>query len=321
MLHVVLLAGWLIVAQGNPIVPSPPVTTQTHVDVTVSAPSPDPQVVADTFTQGSESVLITVIVPPPVSIANDFLGLPNIWTQTPDEWSWNNPALRQLADAMRIAALALMGIAIFAAGLRHALNAGTNYGRLALGLLMSAGNLVWWQWGVQMNNALCTSLAGGDLVSIMRPHLQVLTQPNPGALTPEQIVTLVMMLIAAVVTILVGFALVMRLALLDVLLVVGPLLLITAATEDSNFIAQHYMKLSVAVLFSQVAIVVGFRVAGVLAGLGNGSVVSTLLAIAVLFVVKDLPKTLIAGYATAGSSGTGSAGWMLLMARRLVMRG
>ena len=319
---VLVAIGLLIAQEGNPIITTPPApggaqNVTVHNEITVTAPPPDPQIIADASVQSSESILMTVVAPPPVQFANDLLGLPDVWRTTPDDMTWNNPNIRSLAELLRNVALGLVALAIFAAGAQHALGQGMNYGRLVFGVVLSFGNLVWWEIGIRLNNAINTSIGAPDLPSLIKPHLEMPPQ-SIGLMPSGELTTLVLLIVYAIVALLLIFSLLFRLGLIDILIAVGSLALLCYATEQSEFLAQHYTRLSVGLLFGQVLVVLGLRVASVLATLGGSGIIGTLLSIVVLLLIRDLPKTLIAGGGAGQERGHGMAAAAIMLIRRRV---
>lgn len=299
-------------AQGNPIVPPAPqpAPVTVHNEITVEAPPPDPQAIADASVQSSQAILTTVVAPPPLAWANDLLGLPDIWRTTPPELSYNHPAVRDLAGVLLGAALSLLALAIFATGAGYALGQEASFGRIAFAVVASIGNLAWWQIGVTLNNAMTSAIGAQALPSLIRPHL--VTTLDPGT----AVGTVVLVLVYAVVALLLLFSLLFRLGLIDVLIAVGSLALLCYATPQTEHLANHYTRLSVAVLFGQVLIVLGLRVASVLGDLGTTGALGTLLSIVVLWLVRSLPGMLISGAA----SGSRQGGILGLAVARLLLR-
>ncbi len=313
-----LLGAALLVGQelpGNAIVTNPapqPQNVTVHNEITVQAPPPDPQAIADASVTSSEAILSTVIVPPPLQWANDLMSLPDVWRTTPDDLSWNNGAIRDMAGLGLAAALSLVALAIFAAGAGHALGQGANYGRLLLGVVLAVGNLAFWQIGIGINNTLNNAIGAPALPSLVKPHL--VTTVDPGA----AVGTVVLLLVYAIVVLLLIFSLLFRLGLIDILIAVGSLALLMYATEQTEFLATHYTRLAVGVLFGQVLIVFGLRVASVLGTLGGSGLVGTLVSIAVLLLIRDLPKTLIASGGAGQGQGRGMGLTLLLLLRRRI---
>jgi hypothetical protein len=291
-----LLGFLLLFAQGagNPIV-SPPSVTQTHVDVTVQAPPPDPAAIADASVQSTNAIIMQVVAPIIVDLDNQLFNLPDFFRHTPDDLTWNNSQIRGLADLVRKVALALLALAIFVYGLTAALRHRVDgWKRLVLGTILSIGDLIWWQWGIQLNNAINDSIGAPDLPSLIRPHIAL------NASTGQLAANVVLVIVYAVVALLVMLSLLFRLGLIQVLIAIGPLALFCAATEQTEHFANKYITLSVGLLFSQVMIVLGMKVAQVDAAVGAG-IAGTFMAMVVLLLIRGLP-TLVASTASAGHS-------------------
>lgn len=297
---------------GNPIVSPPPIESHTTITNNLVVPPPDPEAIAQASIQSSEAILTMVVAPPPLQWANDLLSLPNVWTTTPDALTWNNGPVRDLAGVLLGVAMALIALAIFANGAGHALGQDVSFGRLIFAVVLSVGNLAWWQIGIQLNNAIAASLNAPDLPTMLRPHLQPSIDPGTAA------GTVILVLVYAIVALLLLFNLLFRLGLIDILIAVGSLALLCYATPQTEHLASHYTRLSVGLLFSQVLIVLGLRVASVLGTLGNGGVLGSLLGIVVLILVRTLPQTMIAGAGHGGRQGNGMGTAVLLMLRRRV---
>lgn len=312
MLLAALGGAVMIFAQtaGSPIVP--PIETHTTITNNLVVPPPDPEAIAQASVQSSEAILINVIAPPPLQWVNDLLGLSNIWTQTPPELTFNNGPVREMANAVLAVAIALIALAIFANGAGHALGQDVSFGRLVFAVVLSVGNLAFWEMGVRLNNAINQSLSAPDLPAMLRPHLEGNLDPGTAA------GTVILVLVYAIVALLLLFNLLFRLGLIDILIAVGSLALLCYATPQTEHLASHYVRLSVGILFAQVLIVLGLRVASVLGSLGNGGVVSSLIGIAVLILVRTLPQQLISGAAAGGRQGNGIGVAALIMLRRRI---
>jgi len=299
---------------GNPIVPPPAPAPNITVRNEIIAPPPDPEAIAEASVQSSQAIVVQLIAPTLIQWATDAINMADIFRTTPPDWTFQNDAVRSLATTVGAAALALIGLAIFAAGAGHALGQGASYGRLVYGALMSIGNLVWWEIGITINNALCAAIAAPGLAEIVRPHLAMpsLTTNPVEAFGPS-----VLVIVYAVVALLLVFSLVFRLALIDILIVVGSLALMTKSLEQTDSWASRYQTLAVGTLFSQIAIVICLRLAPVIGGIGTGFV-GTILGIAVLLLARRMPSILATGHAERAGRG-GMAG-ALLLGRRLLLR-
>lgn len=311
----VVVALAILLQVGNPIV-SPPAPSsnviENHVDVTVNAPEPDPKAIADASVQSSQAIVVQLIAPTLVSWANDALNMADIWRRTPPEWTYQNDGVRSMAGLVAAAALGLFGLAVFAAGAGHALGQGAHYGRLVYGALLAVGNLVWWEIGISLNNAICDTLAAPGLADIVRPHLHLPTlTTNPvEAFGPS-----VLVIVYAVVALMLVFSLAFRLGMIDILIVVGSLALLTKSTEQSEGWAARYQSLAIGTLLSQILIVACLKLAPILGGIGTGFV-GTILGIVVLMLARKMPSLLASGHAERAGGGLLRA----LVLRRFFLR-
>lgn len=293
-----------VFAQGNPIVQGPPAETHTTttVNVTVQAPPPDNTQISDASVTSSQAVFNTVIAPAPIGWANDLLALPDIWRTTPPDLTYKNSAISGLASLIRDVAAALLALAILARGIGIMLGRDdwSGMGRLLFAAICSAAELTFWQWGIDLNNSMTSAIAAPALPSLIKPHLVTTVDPTVA------VGTVILLVVYAIVAIMLLFSLIFRLGLIDILIACGSLGLICWATEQTSYIANHYVRISTAILFSQVLIVICLRCASVLGTLGSGGVLGTLLSIAILWLARSAPATILAGSSSSQGSRIGS---------------
>lgn len=305
----VLLVGAMLFAQGFGPAPQPaPINVRT--EVTVSAPPPDPQAIADASTQSFQAIIVQLVAPTLVSWVNDLLNVPDFIRTTPPDLSYNQPAVRGLSEQVKLVAFALMALAIFCAGLKHSLTREADYGRLAFAAVMIAGELIFWQIGIDLNNGITNGIAAQPIREIIGPHLTLptLTQDPIAAFGPA-----VLVIVYAVVALLLMISMAFRLGMIDILIAVGPWAMLCSATEESSSWSQTYWRLAVGTLFGQVLVVVALRLAPILGALGGG-IAGTLLGIVVLLLARQMPQ-MLASQGTRQGSGIGR---MILM--RLILR-
>lgn len=301
----VLLFGLVTFAQLGPAPQPAPVNV--HVDLV--APPPDDTQIADASVTSSQAVLNTVIAPAPIGWANDLLGIENIWTTTPDNLTWNNPAIRSLALGISGIAAALVGLAILlkAGGIALGQEDWESLFRVLYALALSVLNLIFWEIGIRANNLMTAAIAGPSLPSMIKPHL--VTTVDPAALPG----TVILLIVYAIVSIMLLLSLLFRLGLIDILIVAGSVLLFMDAMSETSHMAAHYRRLSIAVIFGQVLVVICLKCASVLGSLGNGGALGTLLSIAILWLAMKAPQAILAG---SGAAGGGNIGGMLFAAIR-----
>jgi hypothetical protein len=309
----VIALALLFLQVGNPIVTPPQNNTTTiRNEITVLAPEPDPQAIAEASVESAQAIVVQLIAPTLVGWANDAINMANIFTTTPPEWTYRNDVVRSLAISIASLALSLMALFVIGAAFGHMLGQGASYGRLAYGAVMSGLNLMWWEIGISLNNAICAVIAAPGLGEIVRPHL---TLPSLTTNPIEAFGPSVLVIVYAGVALLLVFSLIFRLALIDILIVVGSLALVTKSAEQTDSWASRYTSLAAGTLFSQIAIVICLRLAPVLGGIGTGFV-GTILGIAVLLLARKMPSMFGASHHSGGGGGIGK----FLILRRLLFR-
>jgi hypothetical protein len=306
--------GFVVLAQIGPPMPQPQPQPIQVVEnrITVEAPPPDPQAIAEASVESAQAIVVQLIAPTLVSWANDAINMADIFTRTPPEWTFQNSTVRSLALGVTAVAMSLVVLFVVAAAFGHMLGQGASYGRLAYGGLLSGLNLLWWEIGITLNNGICAAIAAPTLASIVREHLALpsLTTNPIEAFGPS-----VLVIVYAAVALMLVFSLVFRLALIDILIVVGSLALVTKSAEQTDSWASRYTSLAAGTVFSQIAIVICLRLAPVLGGIGTGFV-GTILGIAVLLLARKMPSLFGASHHSGGGSGIGK----FLILRRLLFR-
>lgn len=308
----VLLLSVTLYAQGGVVTPPPNVTVRNEIHLDV--PAMDPVAVREASGEAASGVLATVIVPPPVAWANDLLGLPNFVTHTPDDMTWDNGAIRTLALLIQGVSMSLIALAVFARGLGIALRGESWEGawRIAFAAIMVFGNLIWWQAGIQLSNAINSVINSPTLPSLVRPHLTTTIDPAAA------VGTVLVLLVYAITVLLLIFSRLFSLGLIDILIAIGGLALICYSTEQTEYIARHYTRLSVAVIFAPVVVSVCLVCASVLTALGSSGVLGTLIGIAVLWLARSAPQAILAGSGHGSNQGSHVGGLVFAAIRRRI---
>jgi hypothetical protein len=191
----------------------------------------------------------------------------------------------------------------------HMLGQDVGWGRVVFAGVAAAGNLTWWQIGITINNDLTAGVAAPSLPSLIQPNLGTTVDPTAA------VGTVLLVIVYAIVVIMALFSLVFRLGMIDILICVGSLALFCYVTPWSAHFAKTYTRLALGLLFSQVLVVLGFRVASVLGTAASG-VAGTLLSMVVLVLIMKLPGLLAGSEASRTGAGIGAAA--LLLVRRRV---
>lgn len=310
-----VVAAWIVFAQaGNPIVspPAPAPNVTVRNEITVTAPPPDPQAIADASVQSFQAVVVQLVAPTMVKWVDDLLNVPDFIRTTPPDLTYNNPAVKQLADQVRLVAMAMVALVVLALGISHMLGQGASYGRGIYAVILAAFDLLWWQIGIDLNNGITNGIAAPPIRDLIKPHLNLpeLTSDPAAAFAPA-----VLVIVYAVVALLLLISLAFRLGLIDILIAIGPLALLCAATEQSSSFQSRYVGLAVGTLFSQVGIVLALRLAPILGTMVSG-VAGTILGIAVLLLARQMPSML----AGASRSGGGVNLGALVLLRRAILK-
>jgi hypothetical protein len=208
--------------------------------------------------------------------------------------------VRELAGYVRLVALALLGFALISWAVKTMWRGDvTDWGRLILGTALCLGNLVWWQWGIDLNNAINRVIAAPEVGSLIRPHLEVpeLTSDPTQAFAPALTV-----IAAGVVYILLTLTMFLRILTIDILIAIGPLGLFCKTGEATDRFYETYVGWATGTLFSQVMVVIALKLANVFGSVTSG-VVGTLMSLGVLWLAMKMPGVLGQKFSQSGSGG------------------
>jgi hypothetical protein len=234
-----------------------------------------------------------------------------------------NPTLAGLAQDVRLAGDALLGLALVALAVRgmldrsvesqYDLRSALPRGLVAL-VLMNA-SLTLTQMAIDLSNALSSFAA--DLSSAAMPWSAPLSSsavqdPSLAADLFQVVVVLALVVVLAIL----GFAYVVRMAVLEVLIVSAPLAGLALILPATRGLARAWARLFVVAVFMQPAQLLVLSVAAA-TGLASGSgLAADIVALAALWVCLKVPAFLARAVASQGP--VGSIGHvMALHARRL----
>jgi len=298
------LALAVLFAQIGPPMPQPqPAPVQViQNNITLQVPEPDPEATAEMAGWSFSGIVVSIIAPTLVNWTNSMLDIPDFFRTTPPDLTYRNSVVRELAELVRRAALGLMLLAIVAWGIQL-ITRGWVEGpwRILFGAILALGNLVWWQWGIDINNAINTAIAAPTVGSLVRPHLSLPTLTNNPA---EAFAPALTVIATAIVYLMLLFSMFIRLCTIDVLIVVGSLALFCKAGEATERFYETYVGWSVGVLFSQIMVTITLRLATVL-GAVTGGVAGTLLMLGVLMLATKMPGVLASKFSQSRSGGGG----------------
>lgn len=292
---------------------TPPSVVHTDVNVTVQAPEPDPEVIAQSSTQSFQAIVVQLVAPSLVGWVNDLLNMPDFLRQTPPDLTYNHEAIQRMLGLTTAAAVALLALAVFGAGAIVSLRQEFPIGRLIGALFFSAGTLAWWHIGIDINNAINTAISAPAITDIIRPHLTLptVTSDPLAAFGPALLV-----IVYAFVALMLLVTAIFRIATIDILIVIGPLALFCMALPQSERFSTAYISLAVGTLFSQIMIVICLALAPVLTVIGS-SVATTFISIAILMLARQAP-TMLTNATTRTPGATLAKISVLMIARRLL---
>jgi hypothetical protein len=304
---------FLQIGPGGPVI-TPPQNVTVQNNVTVQVPEPEPQATADMAAWSFQGIIINVMAPTLVSWANSLLDMPDFVRTTPEDLSFGNSAVRALAEVIRNVAYGLIALILLGWGIAKTLGQEPPYGRPLFGAALAAGNLVWWEIGIKLNNAINNTIASPDLPSIVRPHLAL---PALAASPSEAFAPALLVVAYAVVVLLLIAAMAFRLGWIAILIVTGSLALMCKGADQTDRFAETYIGMATGALFGQVMVVIALKLAPVLSFGGNG-IAGTLLGLIVLWLAKSMPGLLSSRFAQSSGGIRPMAALMFL--RRAVVR-
>lgn len=254
----------------------------------------------------------------------------NFISRTPPDLTYQSDSVRTLWEATRTIANAALAAVVVWGGFNAMVRPyfGSTYHdvmelvpRVLLGAVLANTSLDWCRLAIDFNNAFCAGIG-----EVTPPGFD----QTPGA--GQALINLVSLLIYLVMGLLLALQMLMRLALVDVLLVVAPLALLCWVLPQTQGWARLWSALFTGTVFVQSLQMLALRLGVALgsemktltnatAGEGAAEIVRTFLGIAVLALVLKLPRympgpssgpggvaTVIEGLAIARSFGIGGGG-------------
>jgi len=254
---------------------------------------PDPkQWATDVFNQVIVTVLRTV-ADALRSVVGAVLGSSlNFITQTPPAGTYASPAVQALWNVVRLVANAGLALAALGGGITVIVHTRTGspyheaielVPRLVLGALLANTSLAWGQLVIDLNNALCNALGPATLPAW--DHANDASQ---------LLVTVIALLVYLVTALLLLIQMLMRLALIDVLLVVAPLGLLCWILPQTQGWARLWSSTYFGAVFTQfvqvLALKLGAALVTELAGTaGSSPLLGFFLGVAVLALTLKIP--------------------------------
>lgn len=233
-------------------------------------------------------------------------GSGNFVTQTPPAVSYGHPTVQALAGSMRAVANAALALTVLVAGLnlvvREQIGAPYHaamalFPRTAMGALLVNTSGWWTRLAVDANNALCAAIGGAELPGFDRV--------DPAR---DVFLDLIVFVVYLVTCLLLLLQQLMRLALVDVLLVLAPLGLACWILPQTQSWARLWSSAFLATVFTQFVQVVTLKLGASLLTSGpqapDAAVVSLLLGLAVVWLTMRIPRLIVldleSGFGLAG---------------------
>src|SRR6266851_412448 len=235
-----------------------------------------------------------------------FINQVNFLTRTPEDLSYSNDLVRQYATATQLLADGLLALVVLISGYNVMLRPymGATYAgaleflpRLLLGGILINTAAWWCRLAIDANNAACGVFGAPSIADMVSTMLRLI-------LDPTHLSGLLMLLVATVMAILLLIQQLMRLALVDVLLILAPLAAVLWILPQSQGWGRLWGRLFVATVFAQAVQVLtlrlGFNLATGLPPLTASGLLQPLLGIAVLALTLKIPS-LMSGGAAGGN--------------------
>jgi hypothetical protein len=232
-----------------------------------------------------------------------FINDVNFLTHTPENLSYNNDLVRQFQTAVQVLADSLLGVATLVSGynvmLRPYMGISSSGAREVLPRLVLGAILIntaaWWcKLAIDVNNAMCGAFGAPTIADSVSTMLRVI-------LDPTHLSGPLMLVVVVVMAVLLLIQQLMRLALVDVLVILAPLAALVWILPQSQAWGRLWMRLFVGTVFAQAIQVLtlrlGFNLATGLPPLSAAGLLQPLLGIAVLALALKVPSVMGGGAA------------------------
>jgi hypothetical protein len=233
-----------------------------------------------------------------------FINDVNFLTHTPENLSYNDDLVKQFATATQVLADGLLAVVVLVGGYNVMLRPymGSTYAgaleflpRLLLGGILINTAAWWCRLAIDANNAACGVFGASNIGEVVSAVVRAAAIPIAGLLVS---------LIVVVMVVLLAIQQLMRLALVDVLLILAPLAALLWILPQSQAWGKLWGRLFVGTVFAQAIQVLtlrlGFNLATGLPPLSAAGLLQPLLGIAVLALALKIPS-LMGGGAAGGN--------------------
>ena len=217
-----------------------------------------------------------------------------------------NPNIAALNSGLALAADAMVGLVIlltslrsmFERTLRSRYDLKAVLPRVLLAVVLAHGSLTFMQMAVDLNNALgsvALSL-GGPLNADTLPWSPSMSPPTIASMVAGQDLFQAVLVVALVIaTAILVLSYVIRTALLNVLIVTAPLAALMGVLPDTRSHARSWLRLFTATLFMQAVQLIVLRVAVTTEFDSTGGLITTIYALATLWLMLKVPGAMSTG--------------------------
>lgn len=270
-----------------------PAATPEPASAPVQVSLPDPKAwVGDIFQASLVSVFSALAVPLRQTVQGVLDGTLGFVSSTPPAATYSNSLVHDLWNTVRIIANLALVFVVLGGGFGLIVSEHTNtpyheamelIPRLILGALLVNTSLSWAQLTIDLNNALCSAIGGAKLPAW-----------DQASLATQALADLVAAIVYLVASLILVLQMLMRLALVDVLLVISPLALLCWVLPQTQSWARLWSSTFFACVFTQFVQVLALRLGSALladsAVIGSNAVLlRLLLGVAVVVLTLKVP--------------------------------
>lgn len=270
---------------------TPTATPESSPPIQVGLPDPKGWV-GDVFQASLVGVFGSLAIPLHVTVQGVVDGSLNFVSSTPPAGSYANSLVQDLWNVVRLIANAALVLVVLGGGFGLIVSEQTNspyheamelFPRLILGALLVNTSISWAQLAIDLNNALCQAIGGVRLPSW-----------EQAGISSQALADVLAAIVYFVASLFLILQMLMRLALIDVLLVVSPLGLLCWVLPQTQSWAKLWSGTFFATVFTQFVQVLDLRLGSALLAdsaviSGNSVLLRLLLGVAVIVLTLKLP--------------------------------
>jgi hypothetical protein len=212
----------------------------------------------------------------------------DILTRTPPEWTYQLGPLHDLSASGADGLYGVISLAIVLAGFAllgrqffgWSWSLGQHATRIAMACIFTTGCLRLIGWSIDLENSIAAGIGSAQI-------------PSPGDVgTADPLVGAIVMIVWLVLLARLLIRMAYRLLMIDILILVGPIAMLTWAIPQSQWVAKRWIGLWVTWLGGQILVVAVLRLGALLANPFGGSWAGMILGIGVLLIATDATRLL-----------------------------